>query len=289
MEKILVTGPTGATGNNTIQQLLLSKHVAVRALVYRADNRSEALGAQGVEVVLGDLTDFNSVDAALSGITTAFFLYPVTVPGILDAAAYFAQAASEAKVELIVNMSQRTARREAKSHAAQNHWISERLFDRSGVPVTHLRPTLFAEWLMYFAKEIKENSRLIMPFGNARYAPIASEDIGRVVASMLTRPGAHAGNTYPLFGPVELTQYEIAEMLSTVLQRKITYMPVEIDAFAKILEPNFTPYFVQHTSAIAQDFRDGILEGINNNVEEITGQKPLDMMSFIKKNIELFK
>jgi NAD(P)H dehydrogenase (quinone) len=66
-------------------------------------------------------------------------------------------------------------------------------------------------------------------------------------------------------------------------------MPVEIDAFAKILEPNFTPYFVQHTSAIAQDFRDGILEGINNNVEEITGQKPLDMMSFIKKNIELFK
>jgi NAD(P)H dehydrogenase (quinone) len=288
MEKVLVTGPTGATGINTIKQLLALK-AAVRALVFKADNRSEALRAQGVEVVLGDLTDFNSVGAALSGITTAFFLYPVTVPGILDAAAYFAQAASEAKVELIVNMSQRTARREAKSHAAQNHWISERLFDRSGVPVTHLRPTLFAEWLMYFAKEIKENSRLIMPFGNARYAPIASEDIGRVVASMLTRPGAHAGNTYPLFGPVELTQYEIAEMLSTVLQRKITYMPVEIDAFAKILEPNFTPYFVQHTSAIAQDFRDGILEGINNNVEEITGQKPLDMMSFIKKNIELFK
>jgi len=288
MEKVLITGPTGATGNNTIKQLLALK-MPVRALVYKADDRSNALRDQGVEVVPGDLTDFDSVSAALKGITRAFFLYPVTVPGILDAAAYFAQAASEANVELIINMSQRTARRAAKSHAAQNHWISERLFERSGVPVTHLRPTLFAEWLMYFAKEIKENSRLIMPFGNARYAPIASQDIGRVVASILTRPAGHAGQTYPLFGPVELTQYDIAEMLSTVLQRKITYVPMEIDAFAKILEPNFTPYFVQHVSAIAQDFRDGILEGTNNTVENITGEKPLHMIDYIKQNIEFFK
>jgi NAD(P)H dehydrogenase (quinone) len=288
MEKVLITGPTGATGSNTIKQLLILK-IPVRALVYRADDRSEALRAQGVEVVPGDLTDFNSVSAALKGISRALFLYPVTVPGLLDAAAYFAQAAAEEKVGLIINMSQRTARREAKSHAAQNHWVSERLFDRSGVQTTHLRPTLFAEWLVYFAREIKENSRLIMPFGNARYAPIASQDIGRVIASILARPDKHAGQTYPLFGPVELTQYDIAEMLSTVLGRKITYSPIEIEAFARILAPNFTPYFVQHVSAIAQDFRDGILEGTNNTVEEITGEKPMQMIDYIKQNINLFK
>jgi hypothetical protein len=58
---------------------------------------------------------------------------------------FFAQAAIEPGVCAFVNMSQITARRIAKSHAAQNHWIAERLFDRSGIPVTHLRPTLFAE------------------------------------------------------------------------------------------------------------------------------------------------
>src|SRR5713101_4044127 len=73
-------------------------------------------------------------------------------------------------------MSQISARRIAKSHAAQNHWIAERLLDRSGIPVTHLRPTLFAEWLMYLSQTIREKHIIPLAFGNARYAPIAGED-----------------------------------------------------------------------------------------------------------------
>jgi NAD(P)H dehydrogenase (quinone) len=42
-----------------------------------------------------------------------------------------------------------SARREANSHAARDHWVSERVFDWSGTPTTHLRPTFFAEWLLY--------------------------------------------------------------------------------------------------------------------------------------------
>jgi uncharacterized protein YbjT (DUF2867 family) len=76
-------------------------------------------------------------------------------------------------------MSQISARRIAKSHAAQNHWIAERLLDRSGIPVTHLRPTFFAKWLMYVSGSIKERNMFPLPFGDARYAPIAAEDQGR--------------------------------------------------------------------------------------------------------------
>lgn len=285
--KVLVTGATGPTGKNAVKRLL-ELNVPIRAMVHKLDDRSEALTEQGVEVVLGDLSDFNSISAAMKGISGAFFLFPVTVPGILEAAAYFAQAALEENVGLIVNMSQRSSRREAKSHAAQNHWLSERLFDRSGVPVTHLRPTLFAEWLMYFAKQIKENSRLITPFGNAKYAPIASEDTGRVIASILAKPDGHAGKTYPLFGPVELTQFDVAEILSGVLDRKITYVPMEIDAFAELLKTRFTSYFVQHVSGVSEDFRAGILEGNNNLVEVLSGVKPMHMIDYIKKNIAAF-
>jgi uncharacterized protein YbjT (DUF2867 family) len=38
-------------------------------------------------------------------------------------------------------MSQISARLDSKSHAARDHWLSERVFDWSGVP-THLRPFL---------------------------------------------------------------------------------------------------------------------------------------------------
>jgi NAD(P)H dehydrogenase (quinone) len=80
---------------------------------------------------------------------------------------------------------------------------------------------------MYQAKFIKEQSRLILPFGEARYAPIAAEDIGRVVASILAEPEGHAEQVYPLFGPKELTQPEIVAILSDVLGRTITYVPMD--------------------------------------------------------------
>ncbi len=183
MKKVLITGATGSTGKNAIKKLL-ELRVPIRALVHKKDARSELLSTQGVEIVEGDLSDFDSVSAALKGIGGAYFMYPIQVPGILEGTAFFAQAAIDEGVGFIVNMSQMAARRVAKSHAAQGHWIAERLFDRSGISVAHLRPTFFAEWLMYVAKFIKLQSQLILPFGDAHYAPIAAEDLGRVVASI---------------------------------------------------------------------------------------------------------
>jgi NAD(P)H dehydrogenase (quinone) len=208
--------------------------VPVKALVHQVDERSKKLSSQGVEIVQGDLSDFEAVSKALQGITAAYFVFPVKVPGVLEATAFFAQAAPEQGVEAIVNMSQISARRIAKSHAAQNHWISERLLDGSGIPVTHLRPTFFAEWLMYLSESIREKDMFPLPFGDARYAPIAAEDQGRVIAAILNDSAEHAGKIYPLYGPKELTQYEVAGLFTQVLGRRITYLPVEIDAFREI-------------------------------------------------------
>jgi NAD(P)H dehydrogenase (quinone) len=288
-KKILITGATGATGGNAIKRLLELK-VPVRALIHQKDARSEQLSAHGVDIVQGDLSDFEAVNGALKGITGAYFVYPIQLSGILEATAFFAQAALEQGVGAIVNMSQISARRIAKSHAAQNHWIAERLLDRSGIAVTHLRPTFFAEWLMYFSESIREKNMLPLPFGDARYAPIAAEDQGRVIAAILNDPAEHAGKIYPLYGPKELTQYEVADILTQVLGRKITYVALEIEPFMEIWrkKTGSSAYNFQHIAAVAQDCRDGLFSGTNNLVETLTGQKPLGMMDYISKNKALF-
>jgi NAD(P)H dehydrogenase (quinone) len=287
-KKILITGATGATGGNAIATLLELK-IPVRAMVHQIDARSEKLRTRGVEIVQGDLSDFEAVHAALKGITSAYYVYPIQVPGIIEATAFFAQAAVEQGVASIVNMSQISARRIAKSHAAQNHWIAERLLDRSGISTTHLRPTFFAEWLTYLSGAIKNNNILPLPFGESRYAPITGEDQGRAIAAILNEPAEHAGKIYPLYGPKELTQFEVAEILTEVLGRKITYIPMEIEAFKPVLKDmGYNPYFIQHISAVAQDCRDGLFSGTNDLVEKLTGQKPMGMVDYITKNKSLF-
>ena len=148
--KVLVSGATGDTGRATVNELLARGH-KVRALAHGQDDRSKRLQERGVEVVYGDLLDFGQVRAALGGVQRAYFVYPIR-PGILQATAYFAQAAREAGVDGIVNMSQISARSDAKSDAARQHWLRERVFDWSGVPTVHLRPTFFAEWLLYLRR-----------------------------------------------------------------------------------------------------------------------------------------
>jgi hypothetical protein len=55
----------------------------------------------------------------MEGVSAAYFVYPL-IPGLIDATAYFAQAAREAGPRSIVNMSQISARRESKSHEARD-------------------------------------------------------------------------------------------------------------------------------------------------------------------------
>ena len=100
---VLVAGATGDTGRATVDELL-ARGCRVRALAHGQDERSKKLQDRGVEVVYGDLLDFGQVKAALNGVQRAYFVYAIR-PGILLATAYFAQAAKEAGVDGIVNMS----------------------------------------------------------------------------------------------------------------------------------------------------------------------------------------
>jgi NAD(P)-dependent dehydrogenase (short-subunit alcohol dehydrogenase family) len=66
----LITGATGNTGATAVH-LLLARGDHVRALVHRADARSEALAAAGAAICVGDLLDFPAVSAAMRGVTGA--------------------------------------------------------------------------------------------------------------------------------------------------------------------------------------------------------------------------
>jgi uncharacterized protein YbjT (DUF2867 family) len=285
--KVLVTGATGDTGRATIDELLARGH-RVRALAHGQDDRSKKLQERGVEVVFGDLLDFGQVRAALDGVQRAYFVYPIR-PGILQATAYFAQAAKEAGVDSIVNMSQKSAREDAKSHAATDHWLSERVFDWSGLTVAHIRPTYFAEWLLYLAPMIKAGL-LHVPFGTGKHAPIAALDQGRVIVGILEDPAPHKGGIYPLFGPVEYTYQETARVLSRVLGKNVQYKLIDFDEFSKTLQANGksaggdNSFLFQHLKEVAIDHQNGIFEGTNDFVEKLGGRPPMTLEAFIEKH-----
>jgi uncharacterized protein YbjT (DUF2867 family) len=288
-QTFLVTGATGETGRYTVQRLLDNGR-AVRAMVHKEDQRAEALRRTGAEVVVGNLLDHDDAIRATAGTTTAYFCYPVR-PGIIQTTAYFADAAKRAGLKAVINMSQISAREDSKSHAARDHWIAERIFDWSGVPTVHLRPTFFSQWLLYpFVRmTIVEDSIIDLPYGNGRHAPIAAEDQARLIAAMLMEPAAHVGKTYTLHGPTELDQASIAEAIGEVLGRKVRYQPVTIPQYRERLEKFGLPEFlIQHFCAIAIDYQNGLFSGTDKIIAGVTGKSPMTVQEFVTMHRNAF-
>jgi NAD(P)H dehydrogenase (quinone) len=276
----LITGAAGNTGAHTVR-LLRERGLRVRALVHRLDDRAARLSEQGAEVVQGDLQDFHSISAATAGVTAAYFNYPIS-PGLVDATVNFAQAASEAGVRAVVNMSQISARREAKSNAARQHWIAERLLDRTAMVTAHLRPTFFMEWLTKFWVRRDDEGIYRLPFADAHHAPIAAADQAKVIAAILQNPDPHDRQIYPLFGAEELNHHDIAAQVQDTLAIPVRYEPIDIRTFAAgLTAASASAHLVQHLSNVAQDYRDGIFAGTNNLVEVIGGAKPMTVEDYV--------
>jgi len=279
---ILIGGAAGATGS-VAAKLLMQKGFPVRALVRKEDDRSHQLQSLGAEIFVGDLLDFRSVRRAFDGMKRAYFVYPMR-PGLVQATAHFAQAALEAKAEFIVNMSQKTARPDARSHSALQHWLAERVFDWSGTPVAHLHPTAFNEWLLYMRNMIRDG-RYAVAFGTTgRFAPIAAEDQGAVIAAILADPTQHAGQSYPLYGPVELTPPEIAEIVSHTLGKEVRYEKITGEQWVREVTGQDIPFLAQHIQAIAEMHHNGLMAGTNDLVEKITGRRPMTVAEFTEKH-----
>lgn len=297
----LVTGATGATGSKTVK-FLLQGGARVRAFIHREDERSAELASLGAELVTGDLLDFEVVRSGLEGVQGAYFVYPI-MPGLLQATAYFAQAAKEAGLSEIVNMSQISARREARSHAAQDHWIAERILDWSGVPTTHLRPTLFAEWALYWTDLIKTGT-LRLPFGTGRHAPITAEDQARVIANILLAPEQHKGKIYPLYGDKEYTFAEIAGEIGKVIGKPLAYEQTDAWELKRLAgrsdaipensrnrqqrRDHYTDTLWQHFQEIAKDHQNGVFAGTNDLVQRIGGRSPTSLQEFLQTHRNSF-
>ncbi|GAA4557081.1 NmrA family NAD(P)-binding protein [Planotetraspora kaengkrachanensis] len=279
----LVTAATGRTGSGTIRLLLQHGH-RVRAMVHREDERSRSLAEAGAEVVVSDFHDLDGVTAALQGVTGAYLCHPIA-PGLIEATTYFAQAATEAGVRSVVNMSQISARREAGSDAARQHWLCERLLDRTGMLTAHLRPTFFAEWLKLWWELRDGEGYLRLPFGEGRHAPIASVDQAHVIATVLIDPEPHDRAVYTLHGPVELNHHGIAGAMSGTLGIPVHYEPISVEEFASAMaERGLTAHRIQHLSNVAVDYQNGVFAGTNDNIEKIGQRAPLSVEQFVLDN-----
>jgi uncharacterized protein YbjT (DUF2867 family) len=229
MTPILVTGAAGRIGRSVLD-LLVEADIPVRALVHRSE--SAAMLPAGIEIVTGDLTVPASLDAALTGVGTAFLVWtapPATAAAVVD------RLAAHVRRVVFLSAPHRTPHpffRQPNPMAAMFAEI-EGLITASGLESTMIRPGMFASnALMWWAAAIRAGEPVRWPYGQAETAPVDDRDVAAVVARTLAEDG-HAGGDYVLTGPEPLSQVEQVRIIGDVLGRPITFEELQPDEFRR--------------------------------------------------------
>src|SRR5580700_5139711 len=170
---ILVTGAAGRVGGvgRTITELLLKQGQAVRAMVRNEDERAQALRDMGAEVVVGNLLDLDSMHRVIAGCETMYF-------GMSISDAYLAATVNTA--QMTVSQMSITETTPSPQHKLQ--WLSEQALNWSGLPVVHVRPTVFLEgfFLTLTPDSVRQSNQIRLPFGEGKTSPVGAEDTARV-------------------------------------------------------------------------------------------------------------
>lgn len=283
--KILVTGASGNTGRYVAENLVKMGEKVVAAGTN--PDKLDELFHQKAKSVLFDFTKSETFDAALENVDRVFLVRPPHL-GKPEDLYPFIDAVKVHGIRLVSFLSLMGVE---KNTIPPHHKI-EKYIEASGIPFAHIRPGFFMQNISgVHAEEIREMNQIFVPAGNSRTSFIDAEDIGLAAAVLLHRAEQYKNTAHTITGSEALDYYQIAEILSDVTGREITYAKPGFLKYRRhyIKKRGLGKGYVNITAALYFMTRMGTAEAVTDDFEKLAGRKPGTFEEFARKHIDCFR
>ena len=254
-------------------------------LTVRKTESNAAWDKLGLRQVPFDINDVASMTNALKGGEAFFSLTPL-VENLVEAGTKAIQAARNAGIRKIVRSSAQSAGSDAAIQLGRWHYTVEKAVEDSGIPFTILRPANFMQNYLTFGtpETIKGQSAFYAPMGDAKISVIDVGDISSVAARVLVESG-HEGKHYELTGGESLSNYEIAEIFSKALGRKISYVNIPASKAAESMTSGMPAWLVAMLSELFAFGAAGNLAAVKPDTGLILKRKPITFSEFVHDHL----
>lgn len=238
---IVVTTPTGQVGEKLVP-LLLDKGETVRVIA-RDGSRLDAGWRDRVEVVEGSHDDPVVLDRALRDVDALFWLVPPsffrsdTVRTFYrDFTAPVVAAIRDHRVPRVVGVTSAGHGFSGDAGNLSASFETDAEIRSTGTAYRALSMPWYMENLLAQVDAIRAGT-LPMPNDPDRVlASVATRDIAAVAAQVLAEVSWTGQDDVLVFGPDRLTPRQMAEVVSQVLDRTVSYVPLALDDFAQFLQ-----------------------------------------------------
>ncbi len=277
---ILVTGSSGTVGRAVLDELRKSGK-PYRAM-YRNDEDARKAPAD-VSSVIADFSKTDTLNGALAGVDTVYLVCS-PIPALVQLEGNVIDACVENNVKHVVLNSALGAADYPKSFPSWHKAVEDKL-RASQLSYTILRPNGFMQNILaYQAPSIRTQGAFYAAMGNARMSMLDVRDIAAVAAKALLSPGDHAGKIYELNGPEAVTYAELADRISRVAQRKVSYIDIpESTQRQSMLDLGMPEWQVNALLELQQYYTSGQGGEVTGALAYLLGKPPVTLDQFLEE------
>ena len=282
--KILVTGASGNVGAYVIKELLKLGEKVVAA---GTDTRKlRNMFGDIVDVVEFDFTNKDTFNEALNDVDRVFLMRPPSLGKPQDLYP-FIDAMKARNMKLICFLSLMGV----ENNTIPPHHKIEKYIEGSGIPYAHIRPGFFMQNVSgIHSVEIRELDKIFVPAGKSKTSFIDASDIGLSIAVILNETQKYRNTAHTITGPEALDYYQVAEVLSKLTGRKITYAKPGYLRYRNyyIKTRKLDKGYVNVTVMLYFMTRLGTAKEVTNEFYKLTGKKPRTFEEFAIENKDAF-
>lgn len=280
MGKILITGAAGNIGKYVVSELV-KKGENVKAALYNLDN-----GNLDCEKVQFDFLNKTTFPEALKEVDRVFLVRPPMLANPKKDMRPFLEAVATKKIKQIVFISLLGVER----NPIVPHRKIEDMIKELQIPYSFLRPGFFMQNLSTtHAEEIRERNEIFVPVGKAKTSFIDTRDIGAASAQCFLNE-KHINQSYSLTGSKAIDYYEVAQVLSEALGRKIEYKnPGFLQFRRETVNRGIKKEFANVMTMLYLVTKMGTAKKVTDDLEKLLQRKPISFKQFACDHQEIWE
>jgi len=283
---ILVTGATGNLGKATVNSLL-NKGVSANniAVLIRDESKSAEFKLKGIQVRIGDYQNFESLKSAFQDVEKLLLISSSSeIVHRFEQHKNVINAAKETGVSHIIYTSfdMIDLRRSIMGLDVQYHADTSDYLKQTAVPYTLMENTMYADMIPLLSGTDILDGGISIPAGNGRTPFLPITEMAETLAVVLTTPG-HENKEYAIAADAAFSFAEIADLISDISGKKITYYQPDVDSYIARLVQNGFPeddsaYIARFGEAIAK----GEFDTKKSDVKQLLGRSPISLKDFLR-------
>lgn len=267
---VLITGATTSVGRALIDRLSTETGVVIRA---------RSLDSNLIEF---SFSKPESIERALNGIEKVF-LFNSFGPSMFDEGKRFLDFIKRApNVKHIIKVSA-VGIDNANCTIAKMHLDLEKLIKESGIGWTIVRAnSLHQNVGNLFSNSIRNSDSFQFPVGNSRIASVDARDVANAAAEAILHDELK-GMTINANGPESLNHYDIADVISKVTKRNVSFVDITTQEFvANMKGLNVPEKMIDCLVDFYQEgFKKGTMETVTYDIKQVVGSAPITFEEYV--------